>query len=215
MYLTLSTLYLTFRELVQMLWISGYSYSYFRKKSNLLESLLIGTSWWFLITVTFYKKYYRTPAAFIILLSCIEILVVLPTSSLSNYMFMLRKVSETFIKFFIIFLVIILAFSFSFYALFWPINTTFNDTTSCHNDLNSNFEKPFESFLKTTIMFAGNNSIEPFKLESKAAQLLFLGFVITALVLLNLINGLAISDIQASFCEQTRRIFELIVFVET
>ena len=155
-YLMTSTLYLTLREIVQMLWINDTMLIYFKKKSNLLEILLVASSWWFLLMILKYSNYYREPAAFIILLASIEILIVLPTSALSSYMFMLRKVSETFLKFFIIFIVIILAFTFSFYALFRPITNTFGDTTSCHNDLHSNYENISVAFLKTTIMFAGN-----------------------------------------------------------
>lgn len=154
-YLTTSTVYLTLRELVQMFMLYHSKLDYFKKKSNIMEILLISSSWWFLLMILMYSNFYRKPAAFIILLASIEILIVLPTTSLSNYMLMLRKVSETFLKFFTIFAIIILAFTFSFYALFRPIRDNFQKSTSCHNALHSNYEEPFEAFLKTTFMFAG------------------------------------------------------------
>lgn len=45
-------------------------------------------------------------------------------------------------------------------------------------------------------MFAGDFSIDPYKLDSFWKQIIFLCFVLTAFILYNLINGLAISDIQ-------------------
>lgn len=45
-------------------------------------------------------------------------------------------------------------------------------------------------------MFAGDFSVEPYLIDSFWKQILFLCFVLTAFILYNLINGLAISDIQ-------------------
>ena len=47
-------------------------------------------------------------------------------------------------------------------------------------------------------MFAGDFGIEPHTLDTVWTKVLFMSFVITAFILLNLINGLAISDIQVS-----------------
>lgn len=196
-------MYLTLRELIQLLWLSESKIGYFKKKSNILEVLLICSSWWLLV-VAFGRadndQSYRIPAAFIILLATVEILSILPTSSLSTYMFMLKTVSITFVKFFTIFIVIIIAFTFSFYAIFRPIeNFNSNQTILCEKDLHKNFEHAFDSFLKTTLMFAGDFGIEPYSLDTVWTKVLFMGFVITAFILLNLINGLAISDIQVGF----------------
>jgi hypothetical protein len=59
-----------------------------------------------------------------------------------------------------------------------------------------NFENPFQSFQKTLMMLSGEYTIDPYTLDDASKQVLFLFFVITSFILFNLINGLAISDIQ-------------------
>lgn len=111
---------------------------------------------------------------------------------------MLKEVTITFLKFFTIFVLIILAFTFAFYAILRPIKHGPNSTGSLYANetVFKNFENPFTSFIKTILMFAGDFSVEPHKLDSIWKQILFLCFVLTAFILYNLINGLAISDIQ-------------------
>lgn len=58
------------------------------------------------------------------------------------------------------------------------------------------FKFSFTSFIKTILMFAGDFSVDPYKLDSFWKQIIFLCFVLTGFILYNLINGLAISDIQ-------------------
>lgn len=202
---TISTVYLTVREAIQFFWITDNKIEYFKKKSNKLELLMIVSSWWLLLSL-FMQSYhqYQISLAFIILFATIELLAILPYSSLSIYMFMLKTVSITFLKFFTIFILIILAFTFSFYAILKPIKhiskySKFRNDTSNHETVFKNFEHPFTSFIKTILMFAGDFSIDPYKLDSIWKQILFLCFVLTAFILYNLINGLAISDIQVSF----------------
>ena len=200
----ISLIFVTMRELVQF-FISDSKLRHIKKKSNLLELALIISGW----CVIFISDHYRVPSAFVILIASVEILMLLPTSTLSTYMFMLKTVSATFMKFFWIFLVIILAFTFSFYSLFRPVvtvhteldnnndmNITGKTMERCEGDENKNFEEIVSSFIKTTLMFAGNISTEPHTLETIWEKIFFFVFLITALVLINLINGLAISDIQ-------------------
>lgn len=201
-----ATFYLSIREAIQFFWIIDSKLEYFKKKSNKLEMLMIFTSWWLLIALlTGNHHSYQVSSAFIILFGAIELLSILPYSTLSIYMFMLKEVTTTFLKFFTVFILIILAFSFSFYAILKPIkhirqqqvfiiNETLSVTSS--EAVFKNFENPFTSFIKTILMFAGDFSIDPYKLDSLWKQILFLCFVLTAFILYNLINGLAISDIQ-------------------
>jgi len=198
-----ATFYLTIRESIQFFWIIDSKLEYFKKKSNKLEMLMILSSWWLLMALVTHSFHsYQVTSAFIILFGAIELLSILPFSSLSIYMFMLKEVTITFLKFFTIFILIILAFTFSFYAILKPIkhlnNQTYNDTATmqANEAVFRNFENPFTSFIKTILMFAGDFSVEPFKLDSIWKQILFLCFVLTAFILYNLINGLAISDIQ-------------------
>lgn len=202
----IATFYLTIRESIQFFWIIDNKLEYFKKKSNKLEMLMIFTSWWLLIALLNHKYHsYQVSSAFIILFGAIELLSILPYSSLSIYMFMLKEVTITFLKFFTIFILIILAFTFSFYAILKPIKhihenrvITTNETlsTTSSEAVFKNFANPFTSFIKTILMFAGDFSVDPYKLDSFWKQILFLCFVLTAFILYNLINGLAISDIQ-------------------
>ena len=213
-YIFISIPFLMIRELVQF-FISDSKLGYFKKRSNQLELMLIFANCTLLTFI--YDGQYRISAAIIILFSFIEILMLLPTSTLSSYMFMLKTVSATFIKFFWIFLVIILAFTFSFYSLFRPIvdklvfkhesdyeydydhhdnHTIYETVDQCNRTERKNFGGIVDSFLKTTLMIAGNMTIEPRMLNSFWEKVICFMFLITAMVLLNLINGLAISDIQ-------------------
>lgn len=73
---------------------------------------------------------------------------------------------------------------------------TLEDALDDNGTIFRNFENPFTSFQKTLLMLSGEYTIDPYTLDSVSKQLLFLFFVFTSFVLFNLINGLAISDIQ-------------------
>lgn len=117
-----ATFYLTIREAIQFFWIIDNKIEYFKKKSNKLEMLMIFSSWWLLIALLIGKYHsYQVSSAFIILFGAVELLTILPFSTLSIYFYMLKEVTVTFLKFFTIFILIILAFTFSFYAILKPI----------------------------------------------------------------------------------------------
>ncbi|CAO1399903.1 unnamed protein product [Diamesa hyperborea] len=169
---SVATFYLTIREAIQFFWIIDSKLEYFKKKSNKLEMMMIFTSWWLLIAVITQNYHgYQVASAFIILFAAVELLCILPYSSLSIYMFMLKEVSITFLKFFTIFILIILAFTFSFCAILKPIkhlhhnrNYGFNESVSniTNESVFKNFEHPFTSFIKTILMFAGDFSVDPY-----------------------------------------------------
>lgn len=155
-----ATFYLTIREAIQFFWIIDNKIEYFKKKSNKLEMLMIFSSWWLLIAILTHRyHYYQVSSAFIILFGAIELLSILPFSSLSIYMFMLKEVTITFLKFFTIFILIILTFTFSFYAILKPIKhinekqvIIVNETLSLTSSeaVFKNFENPFTSFIKVS-----------------------------------------------------------------
>lgn len=72
---------------------------------------------------------------------------------------------------------------------------TLEDALEDNGTIFRNFENPFTSFQKTLIMLSGEY-IDPSTLDSVSKQILSLLFVFTSFILFNLINGLAISDIQ-------------------
>jgi ankyrin repeat protein len=124
-----------------------------------------------------------------ILLGWVELLLLsgrLP--QLSEQMEMLRTVSVTFLKFMAGYAFLLLAFAFSFYILF---------KGSLELDGTEMFTNPFLSILKTIVMFAGefeasNLSFDVLPYTSHVIFLLFV-FLVT-IILLNLLNGLAVSD---------------------
>ncbi|CAO1409106.1 unnamed protein product [Diamesa tonsa] len=233
-----STIYLTVWEALQLFWISDSMKDYFKKRSNQFEIVIIALSWFVLwgmknLSLTKYNTWMTIPSAFIIIFATIELLSILPYFSLSIYMFMLKQVTNTFIKFFTIFILVILAFTFSFCVVLKPPKDTsispwksltkqwdnysiaanrtifaefkepiygfVNTLEAALEDSDTvfkNFENPFSSFLKTLQMLSGEFTIDPYTLDSIQKQLLFLFFVLSSFVLFNLINGLAISDIQ-------------------
>ena len=148
----IATFYLSIREAIQFFWIIDNKLEYFKKKSNKLEMLMIFSSWWVLVALVTHRYHsYQVSSAFIILFGAIELLSILPYSSLSIYMFMLKEVTITFLKFFTVFILIILAFTFSFYAILKPIKHihekkvfVINETLSLTSDeaVFKNFEHP-------------------------------------------------------------------------
>ena len=59
-----------------------------------------------------------------------------------------------------------------------------------------NFDGIIDAFVKTTSMIAGHTTIEPRMLYSFWEKVICFIFLITGMILLNLINALAINDIQ-------------------
>jgi hypothetical protein len=101
---------------------------------------------------------------------------------------MLKTVSLTFLKYFVGYMFLILAFAFSFYILFKE-DAKGNDVVL--------FKNPFISILKTIVMFSGEfySPELPFDRSPGISHLIFLLFVfLIAIVLLNLLNGLAVGD---------------------
>lgn len=88
-----------------------------------------------------------------------ELLSILPYPSMSIYMFMLKQVTNTFMKFFTIFIVVILAFTFSFCVVFKPplysgspspwrkLRRDWNNYTMSSNN------SAFEQFKEPAVMF--------------------------------------------------------------
>ena len=229
----LSTIYLTCRELVHLLWVCESIIIYLMSRSNLLKMLLITVSWIFIIGLFDSWVEVLYPSALIIICGTVELLSIIPYPSMSIYMSMLQQVAKTYIKFFTIFILIILAFSFSFCVAFntrkdfkeegrrHVENVTSSiklDEYSSYNNgsfkellmgfqkilvsikstdnVLKNFDSPLTSFVKTLQMLGGDY-FDPYTLDNNIEIVLYLVFILTSFVLFNLINGLAISDIQS------------------
>jgi hypothetical protein len=124
-----------------------------------------------------------------ILLGWLELLLYLgrlPLLSVQTEMF--KRVSLTFLKFIAGYIFLILAFAFSFYVLF-------KKDVEWKSALQ--FTNPVISIPKTIVMFAGEfySPDLPFDRSPVTSHVIFLFFVfLIAIVLLNLLNGLAVGD---------------------
>ena len=126
---------------------------------------------------------------------------------LSIYVTMFTKVSMTFLRLLLWYSVLLIGFALSFYWAFGTLGTPekgLNGTVSS-NDTGGGggggrFDSLHESFLKFATMMTGEFDFEnlPFGANPLTSRLLFIVFVFLVIfVLINLLNGLAIMDIQA------------------
>ncbi|XP_017786221.1 PREDICTED: transient receptor potential cation channel protein painless-like [Nicrophorus vespilloides] len=127
--------------------------------------------------------------AIIILLATFELVFLFGNLPLFTiYIVMLRRVFLSFFKLFCIYFIIILAFASSFFLLFGKPCHTLPD-----------FKNYWKTLFRTFIMLTGefNSSDLEFDENPLISRVIFLLFVFCfAIVLLNLVNGLAVSDIQ-------------------
>jgi hypothetical protein len=135
------------------------------------------------------NKINRNFFAIAILLGWFELVLLLgrlPAFSVQTEMF--KKVSWTFFSFMARYIVLILAFAFSFYVIF---------KENVEEEDHVLFTNPLISILKTIVMFAGEfeTSQLPFHTLPGTSHVIFLLFTFfVAMVLLNLLNGLAVGD---------------------
>lgn len=123
--------------------------------------------------------------AAVILLSAWKLVVLISQHPrMSTGIEMFRKVSFNFMRFLFPYAFLILAFALAFYTLFKDGNA-------------DNFSNPGYSFFKTIIMLTGefDASDIPFVYHPVWSHIIFMLFVfLIAIVLFNLLNGLAVSD---------------------
>jgi ankyrin repeat protein len=101
---------------------------------------------------------------------------------------MLKTVSLTFLSYMMGYVTLLIAFSLSFYMFF---------RRSSEQGGTEMFTNPFISFLKTIVMFTGEFEASDVSFDTLpyTSHVIFLLFVVlVAIVLLNLLNGLAVSD---------------------
>ena len=166
-----------------------YRKDYIKSKENWLELLLIVVTFTSCSGIMGSIEVNRHLFAIAILLGWFELVLILGRlPQLSVQTEMLKTVCWTFLKFLAGYMALILAFAFSFYIIFKE-NAQGDDVVL--------FNNPLISILKTTVMFTGefdasNLPFDTLSGTSHVIPLLFVFFV--ALVLLNLLNGLAVGD---------------------
>ena len=192
-FILLFLLYFTVRELLQLILSPKV---YHTNYENYLDISLIFFSGYILIC----SEWQETFIVITIILSWTEMILLtgrLP--KLSRNIEMLKSVSLNYFWFLLSYLFLLIAFAFSFYSLLHK-NAT-NSSTYYHDRHNENFfMNPIMSVMKTFVMMMGE-----FEVGSMASEMansttyfcLFALFVfVIAMVLLNLLTGLAVSDTQ-------------------
>ncbi|KAF7272036.1 hypothetical protein GWI33_015152 [Rhynchophorus ferrugineus] len=150
-------------------------------------------------------------SAISILLASFELVLLLGQHPFfSTNVVMLKTVSFNFFKFLAWYSILLVAFALSFFLLFIPSEVeeksdtvvqaeSNNKSSNADDDDNTFFDTPYQSVFKTIIMLtgefdAGSINFTTFPITSKIIFALFIFMI--AIILLNLLNGLAVSDTQ-------------------
>ncbi|XP_050424282.1 transient receptor potential cation channel protein painless [Adelges cooleyi] len=176
---------LSFRELFQLV---SSPITYLTSLENWLEICLIVLTSILMLCEMSCILWRNQISAIVILLSWGElILLVGRHPALATHLEMFKRVTKNFLQFLVWYSILIIAFALSFYMLFR------ND-----NDIENKFNDPSSAMFKTIVMLTGEfdtfGSL-PFNLHPIVSHALFLFFIfLIAIVLVNLLNGLAVSD---------------------
>jgi ankyrin repeat protein len=177
---------LTVREMQQMIlhrWV------YVKSLENWLEILLIISTFISCSGVVESAEVKHHSSAIALLLGWLEMLMIsgrLPLLSVQHEM--LRTVCWTFLRFMAGYVTLLIAFAFSFYILF---------RGSSEQGGEDMFANPSISLLRTIVMFTGEFDASDLSFDTLpyTSHVIFLLFVVlVAIVLLNLLNGLAVND---------------------
>ncbi|XP_053678196.1 uncharacterized protein LOC128728594 [Anopheles nili] len=126
----------------------------------------------------------------------------LQSNSLATMMYMFKTVSQNFLKSFLLFLPLICSFIYAFHLTYNESPAEVDDRNACHGDgceeaYFNHFHTLWNATVKTLVMTTGE--FEAAAIDFTGGKvLLFVVFLFFApIVILNLINGLAVSDIAA------------------
>lgn len=189
----LLTLYIAVREMYQFTFSP---YAYLKSLENYLECSLVVLVMLILFDVCS-ESWRRTFAATSILLIAIEIFLLagsLPFWSFCTHFVMLKTVTWSFLKSLMLYAIIWIAFSLSFYTL---LHEPVKKSDDADDDFNS-FSNLGLSIMKTLVMSTGEFDVASINFQANAfSYFIFLMFVfLVTIILLNLLNGLAVSDTQ-------------------
>ncbi|XP_017775892.1 PREDICTED: transient receptor potential cation channel protein painless-like [Nicrophorus vespilloides] len=183
-FLAIMTILLSVREVFQL--IVAFK-KYYQNFENYIEMLLIGAVIVLLVTNEPTEETKKQLIGIITILATFELLFLLGNlPSLTTNIVMLRRVSYSFFKIFSFYFIIIMAFAFCFYTIF-------------NKDKDSEFESYSQAFFKTAIMLTGELEAGDIEFDKHpiTSHLIFIIFVFCiVIILLNLVNGLAVSDTQ-------------------
>lgn len=188
--------------------------NYFKSYMNWFELILICLIWIVLLDTQFESMHesltntlgietLRVIRGVTILCASYEVLILfgdLPNFSVSTHMVILKRVFMTFLKSIALYSILLVGFAFCFNTLFGDsLEASTNNTSTESDDENfHNFKHPGLAILKTIVMFSGELEASNLNLSHNDAfySIIFLMFVfLITIVLLNLINGLSVSDV--------------------
>lgn len=203
----IGTFYVAIRESVQI----AMSWSqYLRIFENYLEIGLFMLSLTVLIGPEFAENTQRVVGAITILLVMGEIFLLvgsMPYLSFNTHLVMLQTVGKTYLRVMLLFSILLGAFAMCFCMLFSPRNYGSDanneeptNGTGLPNEEEMGFNEfanPYISLVKTLFMFIGEFDASDIKFLSEiCSYVIFALFACSAAVMLNLLNGLAVSDTQ-------------------
>lgn len=200
----LLTIYIGAREMYQFTFAPM---SYLKSLENYLECTLVVLVMLILFDVCS-DSWRRIFAATSILLIAIEIFLLagsLPFWSFCTHYVMLKTVTWSFLKSLSLYAIILLAFSLSFFTLlhepFEENSTEKSGDIESEDDGDGDFNKftnPWLSLMKTLVMSTGEFDVASinFKTNSFSYFVFIIFLFLVSIVLLNLLNGLAVSDTQ-------------------
>ena len=177
---------LTLREIAQLF---VHRWVYVQSPENWLEVLLIIATFMSCSGVLDGMKIKPHFSAVALFLGWFELLMLsgrLPLLSVQQKMF--KRVSRTFLWYMMGYVPLLIAFALSFYVLF---------KESAEPDGTKHFPNPILSLAKTIIMISGEFEASSLSFETLVftSHVIFLLFVVlVAIILLNLLNGLAVND---------------------
>jgi len=179
--------------LVELLQVAVSFKRYIASPENLMQNAILLISTILILDKNISWDDKRHLAALVIILSWLEFLIYVGLHpSLNTKVFMFYSVVTTFFKFLLWYGFVIIAFGLSFYIMF---HTDYKGSTP--NPEYTFFDQPASCLTKTIGMFVGELEFSdiPFT-PNPISTILFVAFIfLIVVVLMNLLNGLAVSDI--------------------
>ena len=144
---------------------------------------------------------WRSYSAWAVLLAWAELLLLFGRHPrMSTFITMFTTVLKTFMQLLLWYSVLLIGFAFSFFLVFQSGESEENGSKQTEDSKGSAFESIPLSILKVASMMTGEFEYGdlPFDVNPVASRIIFLAFLfLITIVLLNLLNGMAVSDTQA------------------
>ncbi|XP_065347333.1 transient receptor potential channel pyrexia-like [Cloeon dipterum] len=178
------TIILGLREIWQF---TNFKAKYIFKVENWLEVVVISLTIWLI-----FSPQNKALASILSLTITLEMVLLMSRHPrLATYVHMFLQVAQNFVKFLLWYMCLIIAFGFAFYIIF----------PYCHEggDCKNFFNTIPTSIFKTVVMISGEYESGDIEFEhvSIASHLIFIAFLFfISMVMVNLLNGLAVSDTQ-------------------